>query len=298
MICMTFWTVPQTSRYSAGEPRAWKPLPYWVSLLLSGSERLAPFDGFDLPSWLRRSKIYKNPRPRHHHLTYWLHRLNIINTTFSSSTQTVHLSTILAIIVLVPRHISSETNQHSQKESYFSNDCWYSARSTTMDVRFEVTFKVNALRGFISRIKLQALQLEQQIAIRIATRKSLHHRQFRLRQLAKVKVIGIQKTGEDATKKIQQDLNTINDEVTALSKIHNTYVDCIRRKETEMSSLLIKMASSPHRGSIVTDLLVCWEIVTWNSSRKYALFYHIRYFTIASPHWNRSLWGPLNIPKR
>ena len=131
-----------------------------------------------------------------------------------------------------------------------------------MDVRFEVTFKVNALRGFVSRMKLQALQLEQQIATRSATKKSLYHRQFRLRQLAKVKVIGIQKPVEDTTKKLQRDLKTINDEVAALSKMHDAYVDCIRRKETEMSSLLVKMASSPHRGSTVTDLLVCWEIVT------------------------------------
>ena len=164
-----------------------------------------------------------------------------------------------------------------------------------MDVRFEVTFKVNALRGFISRIKLQVFQLEQQIATRSATRKSLHHRQFRLKQLDKLQVIGTQKTDGDTTKKIQQDLNNINDEMATLSKIHTAYVDCIRRKETEMSSLLIKMTSSSHRGPTVTDLCVCWVIITETPCNHQA---NTCILIPTSVYWNRSLWGPLNNPKR
>ena len=151
-----------------------------------------------------------------------------------------------------------------------------------MDVRFEVTFKVNALRGFISRMKLQMLQLEQQIATRSATRKSLHHRHFRLRQLAKVKAIGTQKTKEDTTKKLQQDLKVINDELVAISKIHDAYVDCIRRKEAEMSSLFFKMASSPHQGPTVTDLLVCWVFVAETSRNHHAIIASLRIFADSS----------------
>ena len=127
-----------------------------------------------------------------------------------------------------------------------------------MDVRLEVTFKVNALRGFISRMKLQVIQLERQIATRSATRKSLHHRQFRLRQLAKLKVIGNQEIEEDTTKKLRQDVMIISDELLALAKIHDAYLDCIRRKEDEMGSLLIKTTCDLRRRSTWPDVFVCW----------------------------------------
>ena len=96
-----------------------------------------------------------------------------------------------------------------------------------MEVRFEITFKINALRGFISRMNLQVIQLEQQFATRRATRKSLHHRHFRLRQLAKVKLGGAQKIEEDTAKKIGEDLGVINEELTAISRVRDAYVDCI-----------------------------------------------------------------------
>ena len=96
---------------------------------------------------------------------------------------------------------------------------------------------------------MQLMRLEDQLSTLVATRKSLNHRIYRQSQL--------QRTQQIATNShTNEELSRINEEVAAIVRIRNMYLNYIDSKHQELEGLKIHQGSRDHNLSF-SELTVC-----------------------------------------